>query len=100
VLLEGAPRGLDPTQVGQALAGQPHVVEVHDLHLWEVTSGFPSLSAHVLVRAGCDCHEHRRELQELLRTRFGIEHTTLQVEHAHDHGEPLTIEPLRPGPEA
>ena len=95
VLLEGAPQGLDPAQVGRALAGHPHVVEVHDLHLWEVTSGFPSLSAHVLVRAGCDCHEHRRELEELLRNRFGIEHTTLQVEHSHVDQPPLPIQPLR-----
>jgi cobalt-zinc-cadmium efflux system protein len=81
--------------VGRALAGHPHVVEVHDLHLWEVTSGFPSLSAHVLVRAGCDCHEHRRELEELLRNRFGIEHTTLQVEHSPEEQRPLAIQPLR-----
>jgi cobalt-zinc-cadmium efflux system protein len=95
VLLEGAPEGLDPTQVGRALASHPHVVEIHDLHLWEVTSGFPSLSAHVLVRAGCDCHEHRRELEELLHERFGIDHTTLQVEHIHEDRGPLAIEPLR-----
>jgi cobalt-zinc-cadmium efflux system protein len=95
VLLEGAPRGVDPAEVGRALASHPHVVEIHDLHLWEVTSGFPSLSAHVLVGAGCDCHEHRRELEELLRDRFGIEHTTLQVEHSHGDRQPLAIQPLR-----
>jgi cobalt-zinc-cadmium efflux system protein len=95
VLLEGAPRGVDPAEVGRALASHPHVVEIHDLHLWEVTSGFPSLSAHVLVGAHCDCHEHRRELEGLLRDRFGIEHTTLQVEHSHEDQEPLAIQPLR-----
>jgi cobalt-zinc-cadmium efflux system protein len=96
VLLEAAPRGLDPGEVGRALASQAHVVEVHDLHLWEVSSGFPTLSAHVLVRPGCDFQRHRRELEELLHERFGIEHTTLQLEHAHD-GERLVIEPLRRG---
>ena len=58
------------------------VVQVHDLHVWEVTTEFPTLSAHVLVEPGADCHGIRRELEALLRDRFGLEHTTLQVEHA------------------
>jgi cobalt-zinc-cadmium efflux system protein len=95
VLLEAAPRGIDPDEVGRALASEPHVMEVHDLHLWEVTSGFPSLSAHVLVRPDCDCQAHRRKLAALLRERFAIEHSTLQVEHAGSEGVPLEIEPLR-----
>ena len=81
VLLEAAPRGIDPEAVGRALAAHPGIVEVHDLHVWEVTSGFPSLSAHVLVPAGEDCHARRAELERLLAERFGLEHTTLQVEH-------------------
>lgn len=81
VLLEAAPRGIDPDEVGHALASQKGVVEVHDLHVWEVTSGFPALAAHVVVAANDDCHGRRRELQELLRERFGIRHTTLQVDH-------------------
>jgi cobalt-zinc-cadmium efflux system protein len=95
VLLEAAPRGLDPDEIGRALAAEHHVVEVHDLHVWEVTSGMPSLSAHVTVRAGCDTQSHRRQLADLLRERFGIEHTTLQVEERHEG--PLEIEPLHPG---
>jgi cobalt-zinc-cadmium efflux system protein len=93
VLLEAAPKDLDPDQIGRTLAAQDHVVEVHDLHVWEVTSGMPSLSAHVTVRAGCDTQTHRRRLAELLEERFGIDHTTLQVE-ALPEG-PLEIEPLR-----
>jgi cobalt-zinc-cadmium efflux system protein len=93
VLLEGAPRDLDPNEIGNALAAEPHVVEVHDLHVWEVTSGFPALSAHVTVRSGCDTQSHRRQLAEMLHDRFGIEHSTLQVEERHEG--PLTIEPLR-----
>jgi cobalt-zinc-cadmium efflux system protein len=81
VLLEAAPRGTDVQVIGQALAAHPGVSEVHDLHVWEVTSGFPALAAHVMVPSGADCHLKRRELQELLRERFGISHTTLQVEH-------------------
>ncbi|MFL5866190.1 MAG: cation diffusion facilitator family transporter [Thermoleophilaceae bacterium] len=94
VLLEAAPRELDPGEIGRVLASQPHVVEVHDLHVWEVTSGFPALSAHVLVGPDCDAQKHRRELADLLRDRFGIEHTTLQIEHATG---PLEIAPLEPG---
>ena len=81
VLLEGTPRELDANAVGRALAGHPGVVEVHDLHVWEVTSGFPALAAHVLVAPGDDCHGIRQQLEALLEERFSIHHTTLQVEH-------------------
>ncbi len=93
VLLEAAPRDLDPDEIGTALAAEHHVVEVHDLHVWEVTSGFPALSAHVTVRSGCDTQAHRRQLAELLSERFGITHSTLQVETRHEG--PLTIAPLQ-----
>jgi cobalt-zinc-cadmium efflux system protein len=81
VFLEAAPEGLDPQAIGSALVGQPGVVEVHDLHVWEVTSGFPALSAHVLVGSDCDCHVARREMEAMLHERFGLDHTTLQVDH-------------------
>ena len=84
VLLEAAPEGLDVPEIGRALAGHPHVASVHDLHVWEISSGFPSLSAHVLVHEGDDCHAIRRELEHLLRQRFHIDHSTLQVDHASD----------------
>ena len=83
VLLEAAPRGVAPEEVGRAMASQPGVVEVHDLHLWEVTSGFPALSAHVLVASGDDCHGRRAQLELMLAERFGLHHVTLQVEHDH-----------------
>ncbi|HEY2311551.1 MAG TPA: cation diffusion facilitator family transporter [Gaiellaceae bacterium] len=82
VLLDIAPAGLSVEDIGQAMASQPGVVEVHDLHVWEVTTEFPSLSAHVLVEPGADCHGIRRELESVLRDQFGLEHTTLQVDHA------------------
>jgi cobalt-zinc-cadmium efflux system protein len=97
VFMEAAPAGLDPDRIGRALAAQPGVVEVHDLHVWEVTSGFPALSAHVVVHAGDDCHERRRALQTLLRERFAIEHTTLQVDHEAGEQPPLQIELPDPG---
>jgi cobalt-zinc-cadmium efflux system protein len=81
VFLEAAPEGLDPQQIGRALVAQPDVVEVHDLHVWEVTSGFPALSAHVLVGADSDCHAARRQIEAMLRERFALDHTTLQVDH-------------------
>ncbi len=67
-------------------------MEVHDLHVWEVTTGFPALSAHVVVRAGDDCHELRRVLQQLLAERFDLHHTTLQVDHEAATQPPLQIE--------
>lgn len=82
VLLEGAPAGMDVREVSAAIAATEGVAGVHDLHLWTITSGFPALSAHVLVSAGADCHAIRRELEVLLRDRFQLTHTTLQVEHA------------------
>jgi len=82
VLLDIAPAGLPVQEIGTAMASHPGVVEVHDLHVWEVTTEFPTLSAHVLVEPGADCHGIRRELEALLHDRFALEHTTLQVEHA------------------
>jgi cobalt-zinc-cadmium efflux system protein len=86
IFLERAPDDVDPEAIGQALVHESGVVEVHDLHVWTVTSGFPALSAHVLVEPDADCHAARRRLEQLLAERFGISHTTLQVEHA----EPAT----------
>jgi cobalt-zinc-cadmium efflux system protein len=81
IFLEGAPESAPPADVGPAIVAHPGVVETHDLHVWTVTDGFPALSAHVLVRPGADCHRIRLELETLLHERFGIDHTTLQVEH-------------------
>jgi cobalt-zinc-cadmium efflux system protein len=91
VFLEAAPPGMDVEEIGTALAAAPGVVEVHDLHVWEVSSGFPSLAAHVTVGRDCDCHEARRALQAVLRERFGIAHTTLQMDH--EGGDLVQIEP-------
>jgi len=82
IFLERAPADADPEAIGRALVGEDDVVEVHDLHVWTVTSGFPALSAHVLVAPDADCHAARRRLQETLSERFGLTHTTLQVDHA------------------
>jgi cobalt-zinc-cadmium efflux system protein len=92
VLLEAAPRGMDPRAIGEAMAREPGVVEVHDLHVWEVTSGFPALAAHVIVKPGDDCHAVRRRLQRVLEQRFAIDHVTLQVDHATEVGRLLEIE--------
>jgi cobalt-zinc-cadmium efflux system protein len=93
IFLEAAPEGLDPQAIGKALVGEPGVVEVHDLHVWEISSGFPALSAHVLVGADSDCHAARRAMETMLRERFELDHTTLQVDHTG--GELLEIEPVR-----
>lgn len=91
VLLEQTPAGMEAEKLGRAMAAVPGIAEVHDLHVWAITSGFPALSAHVLVREGEDCHERRRELERVLHDDFGIGHTTLQVDHAEGR-EPLQIE--------
>jgi cobalt-zinc-cadmium efflux system protein len=80
ILLEVAPE--EPREVAEAMLRVPGVVEVHDLHVWTVGSGFPSVSAHVLVDSGADCHAIRLQLANLLRERFSLSHSTLQVEHA------------------
>jgi cobalt-zinc-cadmium efflux system protein len=93
VVLEAAPADTDPDAVGDRMAAQPCVAEIHDLHLWEITSGEPALSAHVLVDPSSDCHHIRRDLEDLLREEYGITHTTLQVDHlgAGDEGRLLQI---------
>jgi cobalt-zinc-cadmium efflux system protein len=92
VFLEAAPQGVDPDAIGRALVDQPGVSEVHDLHVWEITSGFPALSAHILVGTENDCHATRRRLEAVLHDQFDIEHTTLQVGHVG--GDLLNIEEL------
>jgi cobalt-zinc-cadmium efflux system protein len=82
IFLEAAPAGLDPSALGRDLAAIAGVVEVHDLHVWQVTSGYPALSAHVLVEPGGDCHAVRRDIEVRLRETYAIDHTTLQVDHA------------------
>lgn len=89
IFLEAAPAGLDPDTIGDRLAGRPAVIEVHDLHVWTITSGQPALSAHVLVDPGGDCHAVRRDLEQVLGQDYGLNHTTLQVDHAPE--ELLTV---------
>jgi cobalt-zinc-cadmium efflux system protein len=94
ILLEATPSGIDAREVGRRMAAAEGVVEVHDLHIWTITSGFPALSAHVLVARGDDCHARRLELEQMLAGEFGLEHTTLQVEHVGEQ-RGLQIRPLR-----
>ena len=97
IFLEAAPKNIDVGAVGDAMVSVHGVHEVHDLHVWEVTSGFPALSAHVLVGADNDCHRARMDLEAVLHDHFGIEHTTLQVDH--EGGDLLEIE-IRDGASA
>jgi cobalt-zinc-cadmium efflux system protein len=79
--LEAAPAGVDPPALGGDLAHVPGVAEVHDLHVWQITSGQPALSAHVMVSGDRDCHTVRADIESLLRERYGIGHSTVQVDH-------------------
>jgi cobalt-zinc-cadmium efflux system protein len=91
IFMEASPAGIDPGAVARALAEDTDVVEVHDLHVWTVTSGFPALAAHVLVSPGSDCHAARRRLQHLLEERFHLQHVTLQVDHVAQREQPVTL---------
>jgi cobalt-zinc-cadmium efflux system protein len=91
IFLERAPGDADPETIGRELVADGDVVEVHDLHVWTVTSGFPSFSAHVLVKPDADCHAARRRLELILSERFGLTHTTLQVEHAEARTSTIEI---------
>jgi cobalt-zinc-cadmium efflux system protein len=92
VLLEAVPEGMSVKEILAAIGGHSHVESIHDLHVWEVSSGFPALSAHVLVPPGDDCHAIRRELEQMLDERVSIDHTTLQVDHSQGENL-LTIRP-------
>ncbi|MCY0930216.1 cation diffusion facilitator family transporter [Streptomyces sp. H27-H1] len=94
IFLEAAPAGIAPDALGDLLVDQKGVVEVHDLHVWTITSGQSALSAHVLVEPGGDCHAVRRDLKQLLAAGPGITHTTLQVDHAPE--QLLTLHPTEP----
>jgi cobalt-zinc-cadmium efflux system protein len=96
VLMEAAPPGIDVREVGRAMSSDPDVVEVHDLHVWAVTSGFPALSAHLVVRRGADRDRVRTRVEQLLRDRFRIGHTTLQVVEEGDTSDLIAIEPIEP----
>ena len=91
IFMEGSPTGIEPDDVARALALDPDVVGVHDLHVWTVTSGFPALAAHVLVSPGADCHDARRRLQRLLEERFDLHHVTLQVDHVAQREQPVEL---------
>lgn len=99
VLMEAAPANLDVDGMGAAICRVPGVRSVHDLHVWTVTAGFPALSAHVVVARGADRDLILRQLEVELGERFGIEHTTLQIEEEAGGGL-LNVEssPSRTGP--
>jgi len=84
VFLEAAPRGLEPAAIAEAMRAMHGVTAVQDLHVWEVTSGMPALSAHLFVSRTLDCHDTRRQVQAMLVERFAISHVTLQTDHADE----------------
>jgi len=86
VLMEAAPAGVDVDDAGAAICAEEGVRSVHDLHIWTVTSGFGALAAHVVVAPDCDRDLVRARIELLLRDRFGIEHTTLQMEEQAPEG--------------
>lgn len=96
VLMESAPARLDVDELAAAMGRVQGVSEVHELHVWTVTSGFEALAAHVVTGPGVDRDRARRELEFLLRSSYGIEHTTLQMEEGAEPGQLLQVELQRP----
>ena len=88
VLLEGTPAGLDPDAITAALVADPDVDLVHHVHVWNLASDTPALSAHVVLNGERTLHDAQASgdrLKHLLLDRFGIEHSTLELEcHACD----------------
>jgi cobalt-zinc-cadmium efflux system protein len=84
VLMEAAPPSVDVEAVARAIGSVEGVRAVHDLHVWSLTPGFVALAAHVVVAQGSDRDRSRREAEFVLRDRYGIEHTTLQMEEEAD----------------
>lgn len=86
VFMEGTPRHLDVTAIEKTLAAVPGVVEIHDLHVWTITSGFVSLSAHLKISTGQNVQEVIRNAHVLVSSRFDVLHTTFQPEIVEDSG--------------
>jgi cobalt-zinc-cadmium efflux system protein len=80
VLLEGVPEGIDADKVTLALKAVPGVRDVHDLHIWAITSGMPSMSAHLVIDGAGQAETIRQASVEMLDRQFEIEHVTLQIE--------------------
>jgi cobalt-zinc-cadmium efflux system protein len=80
VLGQHAPAGVNPEEVTGALASVPGVTDVHDLHVWTLTSGMNVATAHLMTNTDTDAHAVLDQAGQLLRTQFGVEHATLQVE--------------------
>jgi len=92
VLMEAAPEGVDADAVAEDMGTVEGVCGVHELHVWSVTPGFDALAAHVVVERGNDRDRVRREIEFLLRDRYEIEHTTLQMEDPGDDDAILQVE--------
>jgi cobalt-zinc-cadmium efflux system protein len=84
VLVQAAPAGVDVADIQRELAALPGIVDVHDLHVWTLTSEMEVASAHLMVRTGTDTHGVLDQARWLLQERYGLEHATLQVE-PEDH---------------
>jgi len=85
ILVEGTPTGISATQVAQAMSEAAGVEGVHDLHIWTVSPGYVALSAHVVLadQSLTEAERIREALRQILGERFGIHHTTVQLECGH-----------------
>jgi cobalt-zinc-cadmium efflux system protein len=95
VLMEAAPPGVDVDAVARSVCSVPDVIAVHELHVWSVTPGFDALAAHVVVGRGADRDRARREVEFVLHDRYGIDHTTLQMEEQADEDALIQVQTRR-----
>jgi cobalt-zinc-cadmium efflux system protein len=93
VLMEGVPKGFDLEKLRRALREHPGVSDIHDVHIWSLASNTPAMTAHVVVGERGNLDRLCRELRQMLRDRFDIEHTTLQMETEHCGGDSCATAP-------
>ena len=89
ILMQATPRHLDLAEIQRTLETISGVARVHDLHVWTLTSGLFTLTAHVVVNGAHDHHALLNALEQVIQERFGIDHTTIQLEpQDRQQGEP------------
>ncbi|MGN7383762.1 MULTISPECIES: cation diffusion facilitator family transporter [unclassified Paenibacillus] len=91
ILMEGTPITIDQTEVKEALGSIDGVVDVHDLHIWTITSGLDSLSCHILIEDHMDSQKILQAAIHIIEEKFKIRHTTIQIETSAIHHEEMTV---------
>ena len=89
--MEGTPITVNPSEVQQTLENIDGVIDVHDLHIWTITSGLDSLSCHLLIEDNSDNQNILQQAIHLIADKFKIQHTTIQIETSAIHHEEMKV---------